>query len=234
MGTSKGYIPPKSPEWSQAKGAVTRMSGKNYNKDNARKAIEKYAEAYSKTHLGKSSFSNVAGNFLNFLNDIKNNDFDSTIEKYGLDSIRNKNGSELYSAILDYFSRDISTIDDQIVRDSLYDTLEDLEVDTFESLNNIQSEDFLITFIINFAVKNFEECFAEKILSKQENIDRYDMIIEDVENLIGDRILADMKIKDILKMDFLSDDGQEYINNICKLSYDSLKTIGEVYYENLD
>lgn len=234
MGTSKGYIPPKSPEWRQAKGAVTRMSGTNYSKDNARKAIGKYAEAYSKTHLGNSSFSNVAGNFLNFLNDIKNDGFDSTIEKYGLDSIKNKNGSELYNGILDYFSRAIATIDDQIVRDSLYDTLEDMEVDTFESLNNIQSEDFLITFIINFAVKNFEECFAEKILSKQENIDRYDMIIEDVENLIGDRILADMKINDILKMDFLSDDGQAYINNICKLSYDSLKTIGEVYYENLD
>lgn len=234
MGTSKGYIPPKSPEWSRAKGAVTRMAGTNYSKENAKKAIGKYAEAYSKTHLGNSSFSNVSGKFMNFLNDIHNNGFDVTIEKYGLDSIKNKNGSELYKGILDYFSRDISTIDDQIVRDSLYDTLENLEINTFEDLSNIQNEDFLITFIINFAIKNFEECFSEKILSKQENINRYDTIIEDVEDLIGDRILADTQINNILKIDFLSEEGQAYINDICKSCYNSLETISEVYYENLD
>jgi len=234
MGTSKGYIPPKSPKWRQAKTAITRMSKGTYNRDDAKKAISRFADAYATTHLPNSNISLVAGGVVNFLHSIGTNGLEETAKSLGLDSLLDKEGLELYKGIIDYFARDFSSTDGEIIRDSLSETLKGLEIETFDDLANITSEEFLIDFIVNFAIKNFEFCFSEKILSNQEMACNYDRIIDDVSIIIENKIVTDIEINNSLQIDYLSKDGQDYIKSICKECFDSLKFIEEDYYENMD
>lgn len=234
MGTSKGYIPPKNSEWKQAKGAVTRMSSGTYSSDNAKKAISKFAEAYTGTHLSNSNVSAVAGGVINFLHSIATHGLQETATKLGLDSLLDKKGVELYKGIIDYFARDFSSIDGQIIRNTLSETFEGLEINTFDDFANITSEVFLITFIIDFAIKSFEVCFSEKILSNQKMASDYDRIIDDVSSIIENRIVTDIEIYNALEIDYLSKEGQDYIQSICKDCFNSLRLIEGDYNEDMD
>ncbi|MBU5439802.1 hypothetical protein KQI42_17435 [Tissierella sp. MSJ-40] len=233
MGTSKGYIPPKNAQWKQAKGAVTRMLGTSKGNEGTKEAISKYAEAYMSTHLANSNVTIVAGGVMNFLNSISVNGINATAQLLGLDSLLNKSGNELYKEILDYFARDFSTIDMQIIRDSLSETFKYLEVDTFEDFGKIASDEFLINFLIEFAVKNFEACFAEKILSKSDLANDYDQIMDDVSSIIENKIVTDSVLGETLQLDYLSKEGQDYIMSVCRGCFNTLSVMGDGY-ENLD
>lgn len=233
MGTSKGYIPPKNAQWKQAKGAVYRMLGTSKGNEGTKKAISKYAEAYMSTHLANSNIAVVAGGVMNFLNSISANGINVTAQSLGLDSLLNKSGNELYKGILDYFARDFSTTDMQIIRESLSETFKHLEVDTFDDFGKISSDEFLVSFIIEFAVKNFETCFAEKILSKSELVNDYDQIMDDVSKIIENKIVTDVILGKMLQLDYLSKEGQDYIMSVCRDCFNTLRVM-EDRYENLD
>lgn len=233
MGTSKGYIPPTNAQWKQAKGAVTRMLGTSKGNKGTKEAISKYADAYMSTHLANSNIAIVAGGVMNFLNSISANGINFTAHSLGLDSLLNKSGNELYKGILDYFARDFSTTDMQIIRDSLSETFKHLEVDTFEDFGEIKSDDFLINFLIEFVVKNFETCFAEKILSKLELANDYDQIMDEVSKIIENKIVTDVLLSETLQLDYLSKEGQDYIMSVCRDCFNTLRVM-EDRYENLD
>ncbi|AWI06730.1 hypothetical protein [Clostridium drakei] len=233
MGTSKGYIPPKNAQWKQAKGAVTRMLGTSKGSEGTKEAISKYADAYMSTHLANSNISIVAGRVMNFLDSISENGISTTAQSLGLDSLLNKSGNELYKGILDYFARDFSTIDMQIIRDSLSETFKNLEVDNFEDFRKISSDEFLINFLIEFAIKNFEVCFAEKILSKSELANDYDRIMDDVSKIIENKIVTDVVLGETLKLDYLGKEGQNYVVSVCRACFNTLRIMGDGY-ENLD
>lgn len=233
MGTSKGYIPPKNAQWKQAKDSVTRMLGTSKGSEGTKKAISKYAEAYMSTHLANSNITTVVGGVMNFLNSINANGVDATAKSLRLDSLLNKSGNELYKGIIDYFARDFATTDMQIIRDSLSETFKHLEVDTFEDFEKIASDEFLINFLIEFAVKNFEACFSEKILSKSDLANDYDRIMEDVSNIIENKILTDIVLGEKLQLDYLSKEGQDYIISVCRECFNTLRVM-EDGYENLD
>ncbi|MDG5855268.1 hypothetical protein [Clostridium beijerinckii] len=233
MGTSKGYIPPKNAEWRQAKGAVTKMLGTSKGTDGTKEAISKYAEAYISTHLDNSRVTVVAGGVMNFLNSISENGINAAAQSLGLDSLLNRVGNELYKGIIDYFARDFTTTDMQVIRDSLSETFKHLEVNTFDDFGKISSDEFLLYFLIEFAVKNFEACFAEKILAKSDLANDYDQIIDKVSKMIENKIVIDVSLDKILKLDYLSKEGQNYIMSVCRECFNTLKVMEDVY-ENLD
>lgn len=233
MGTSKGYIPPKNAQWRQAKSAVTRMLGSSKGSDGTKAAVSKYAEAYMSTHLANSNVATIAGGVMNFLSSISANGIQATAQSLGLDTLLDKSGTELYKGIIDYFARDSATADMQVIRDSLAETFKELEIDTFDDFSKIGSDEFLISFLIEFAVKNFEVCFAEKILSKSELINDYDKIMEDVSDIIENKIVTDINLGQTLHRDYLSSEGQNYIKSMCRDCYNTLRIMGDEY-ENLD
>lgn len=74
MGTSKGYIPPTKPEWSNAKRAVSGFL-RNRDSDSRTNAIQKFGEAMnSSAAVGSTSFASAAGNVIAFAQDIRNMD----------------------------------------------------------------------------------------------------------------------------------------------------------------
>lgn len=59
MGTSKGYIPPTKPEWSNAKRAISSFL-RNRDADSRVNAIQKFGEAMSSgAAVGTTSFANA-------------------------------------------------------------------------------------------------------------------------------------------------------------------------------
>jgi hypothetical protein len=233
MGTSKGYIPPKSQQWRQAKGAVTRMMKNSGGSVGVSKAISKYADAYMSTHLGNSKITTVAGGVMNFISAANKHGVEVAAKNIGLGSLLNKTGSELYKDIIDYFARDISTTDMQIIRESLTETLVRLEIEDFKDFEKISSEEFLVEFIIQFAIQNFETCFSEKIFSNSEMAKDYDRVMEDIGLAIENRIVSDIQLDKKLDLDYASPEGQQYISSICKECYENLKRMEEPY-EDLD
>lgn len=233
MGTSKGYIPPKNEQWRQAKGAVTRMMRDSRGSAGINKAVSKYADAYMSTHLGKSKIPIVAGGLMNFISAINKYGAESAAKNIGLDSLLEKNGNELYKGIIDYFAKDFSTTDMQIIRESLSETLKRLEIETFKDFEQVSNEEFLIEFIIQFAIKNFETCFAEKIFSNADLSKDYDRVMDDVSEAIENKIMADVQLEKKLDLDYTSKEGQQYISSVCKECYSNLKKM-EGQYESLD
>jgi len=154
-------------------------------------------------------------------------------EKIGLESLINKSGQELYKGLIDYFARDINTIDMQIIRKSLTETFKRLEINQFKDLENIDSEEFLLEFLIQFAIQNFETCFSEKILSVQSFSDKYDKIMDQVGSAIESKIISDVQLEKRMNMDYASAEGQKYILGICTDCYEKLKKMEE-QYEDLD
>ena len=234
MGTSKGYIPPTNPKWKNAKRAVDAIGKNGYSQSKMQQAVKKYAEAYGETHLGTSSVSIVAGNMLAFLSDINKIGFTDTILKHGLSEFENLTGIELYNALLNYFASNVNTTDNQIVRDSLGDTLDKLKVYELMDLETIDSQQFLMTFLTEFIVKGFEECFAEKLIGHMEDLSKYDEIIKDVEQIVEERIYVDQAIKNIFDLDFRTNEGQEYISKIIRDTFNTLKLMEVDGVEDLD
>lgn len=233
MGTSKGYIPPKNEQWRQAKGAVTRMMKNSRSSVGISKAISKYADAYMSTHLDKSHISAVAGGVMNFISAANKYGTENAAKDIGLDSLLDKKGNELYKGLIDYFARDFTTTDMQIIRESLSETWKRLEIETFKDFEQINSEEFLIEFIIQFAIKNFETGFAEKIFTNSELSKDYDRVMDDVGSAIENRIVADIQLEKKLDLDYTSKEGQEYILSVCKDCYADLKKM-EALYESMD
>lgn len=233
MGTSKGYIPPKNEQWKRAKGAVTRMAKGVNGNTGVGNAISKYADAYMSTHLGKSNVAVVAGNVMNFIESVQQNGLTSAAESVGIDTLLNKTGQDLYKGLIDYFARDINTTDMQIIRKSLSETLKRLEINQFKDLEEIVSEEFLLEFIIQFAIQNFETCFSEKIFSNQSLSDNYDKLMDQVSSAIENKIVADVQLERKLDLDYTSSEGRQYISSVCKECYEKLKKM-EGQYEDLD
>lgn len=234
MGTSKGYIPPTNTKWKSAKRAVGDIGKKGYSHQKVQLAVKKYAEAYVETHLGKSSVSIVAGNVLAFLSDLSKIGFTNTIVKYGFSEFENLKGIELYNALLNYFASNVNTPDNQIVRDSLGDTLDKLQVDELKDLESIDSQQFLMNFLAEFVVKGFEECFAEKLLEHMVDLSKYDEIIKEVEQIVEERIYVDQTINNIFNLDFRTEEGQEYISKIISDTFNTLKMMEVNGIEDLD
>lgn len=65
MGTSKGYIAPTTPQWSQAKRAVTSYI-KNGNMESRAKAASKFASAMHHDLASSEQFTKAAGSILSF------------------------------------------------------------------------------------------------------------------------------------------------------------------------
>lgn len=233
MGTSKGYIPPKNEQWRRAKGAVTRMMKDSRGNAGTSKAISRYADAYISTHLDNSNITTVAGGIMNFISAVNKNGMESAARDIGLDSLLYKTGNELYKGLIDYFARDFSTTDMQIIRESLSETLKRLDIETFKDIEKINSEEFLVEFIIQFAIKNFETCFSEKIFSNSELSKDYDRIMDDISMTIENRIVADIQLEKKLDLDYTCPEGQQYILSVCKECYEDLKRM-EGLYEDLD
>ena len=91
-----------------------------------------------------------------------------------------------------------------------------------------------MTFLVEFVVKGFEECFAEKIIEHMDDLSKYDEIIRDVEQIVEEKIYVDQAIGNVLELDFTAKSGKEYVSKIINDTFNVLKQMEVNSVEDLD
>ena len=226
MGTSKGYLPPTTPEWKKAKGSLTSFMKSKGNGGDGRK--EKAVGDYAKAHGSGSSYSAIGkagAKIVGLFNAIADKGLEAALAEVGLSGLIGQDTEKLYNGLINYFSDEAGEIEDGIIRDSLSQLFIDLKIDTVEDLRQIKSEDFLMSFIIRYIQVDFKTRFFEKILSGR-SIAESKSIIKDIGEYIEYTIRDNYTIKDIAKIDWHGEEGKSFVSAQCKSCYSLLQAMG--------
>ncbi|HHX61494.1 MAG TPA: hypothetical protein GX707_12415 [Epulopiscium sp.] len=226
MGTSKGYLPPTTPQWRKAKSSLTSFMKSKRDGGDGRK--EKAVGNYAKAHSSGSSYSAIGkagAKIVVLFNAIAEKGLEAALAEFGLSGLIGQDTEKLYNGLINYFSDEAGEIEDAIVRDSLSQLFIDLKIDTAEDLRGIKSEDFLMSFIIRYIQVDFKTMFFEKILSGR-SIAESKSIIKDIGEYIEYTIRDNYTIKDIAKIDWHGEEGKEFVSAQCRSCYSLLQAMG--------
>ncbi|NGT94384.1 hypothetical protein [Clostridium perfringens] len=227
MGTSKGYIPPKSKEWRNSKTAVSRMINGNDNVEGVKKAVSEYAKAYSSTHLPLSKAGALISDMLGFFSEVKVNGLNNTLKREGLDNLIGKSNEEIYFGLIEYFCTDNSTIEDSVLRECVVDVLSDNEIVDLENLEKLDGNKFIEDFIIKYIQVNFEVAFAEKVQGLCDSVDESKSKIREVNIYIDDTIRNLYKREEIVNINWRGEEGKLFIDKKCRECYELLMLFEE-------
>lgn len=244
MGTSKGYLPPTGYLWGDTKRAITSMAKNNFQRDSIGKAISKFADATMSnngiTSGGLSSFAISGSSAVDFFNYAKQYGFNETLNKVGLQDLIGKSNEEIYIGLLDYFTGDGSTIEKNIVRDSMSELLKEQMLDVNDEkdyddiITNIDMNKFIADFIIKFIQKNFLINFSEKIEGLCKNLDEYVKAEKDIKDFIRVEIERKYTPEDLNRIDWKGNQGRDFMNKKCKDAFEIFKMWKEDLDEDMD
>ena len=227
MGTSKGYIPPKSKEWRNAKTAVSRMINDSDTAEGIKNAVSEYAKAYSSTHLPLSKAGALISDMLGFFSDVKMNGLDNTLIGEGLGNLIGKSNEEIYLGLIEYFCTDNATIEDSVLRECVVDVLSDNEIVDLENLEELDGDKFIEDFIIKYIQVNFEVSFAEKVQGLCDNVDESKAKIRDINRYIDDNIRNLYNREEIVNINWRGKEGKGFIDKKCRECFELLMLFEE-------
>lgn len=226
MGTSKGYLPPTTPEWRKAKTTLTTYIKSGSNNGDRTKVVGDYAKA----HKSSSSFLNVgsvANKLVGLLNLIQSEGLENALTQVGLSHLIDADSSTLYNELINYFNEATITIEDSIIRDSLSQTFRDLDLQDVDQLGSLDAKDILITFFIKYIQNNFQNSFFEKIQAVK-SVSETNTIIDNIDEYIDFTIRNNQNFEVLQKLDWHGEEGKEFISDYCNNCYDLLIAMGEV------
>ena len=157
MGTSKGYIAPTKPEWSEAKRAVSGFL-RNGDSESKAKAAGKYAAAMlSGGKQMNTQYAVAADNVRSFARGVATNGVDHTLIAFGRSDLIGKSPSEILDALIDQFTYNSNTLADSLSAEALSLAFYNLKIEAPEDLGNIGLDALLremITEYINLNLKS--------------------------------------------------------------------------------
>ncbi|MBZ9634615.1 hypothetical protein [Clostridium sp. FP1] len=225
MGTSKGYQPPTTPEWSRAKGSLTRYLNSNGDSGNRRKAVLDYAAA----HMQTSSFQGMASagaKIAQLYHLIASIGAEKAFEELGLDHLIGKSSDEVFNGIIDYFSDGSGEIEDGIVKSTISQLLIDLKIDDLKDLQNYSFDYFFMKFVITYIEVDFKTMYYEKIMSDRTP-DQAKALIDNINSFIAYSISDQYETKELANINWRSVEGQAIIESKCKECYELLMATEE-------
>lgn len=179
MGTSKGYIAPSTPHWSQAKRQLTSYIS-NQTSDNRRNVVRKYANAIITEGFDNSRVVINFSNFANFAFSTSSVGYQHALEEIGRNDILNMNSEDALNELMYYFANDCITIDDKITLDCIAETLSILEIKQPEDLKNIETNTLIKVLVCQFAKFKFAQLFDKQIRNKDPiNADKIILDMQD-------------------------------------------------------
>lgn len=181
MGTSKGYIAPSTPHWSQAKRQLTSYIS-NQTSDNRRNVARKYANAMSTEGFDKNRVVINFSNFARFASSIRSVGYKNALEEIDRNDILDMNSEDALNELMYCFANDCITIDDKITLDCISATLSILEIKQPEDLKNIETNTLIKVLVCQFAKFKFAQLFDKQIRNK-DSLDA-DKIVLDMQNYI--------------------------------------------------
>jgi hypothetical protein len=170
MGTSKGYIAPTKPEWSNAKRAVSAYL-RNRDSESKGNAVQKFAEAMNTSGGTVSqSFSSAAGGILGFARSANQIGLDNTLSAFGRDDFIGKDPKYILSELLNQFTNNAATIDDSMAADALSQAFDNLAIETIDDLGTVDLDSLFREMVTEFININFDLRFEEKMDTAEQRL----------------------------------------------------------------
>ena len=218
MGTSKGYIPPTKPEWSNAKRAVSSYL-RNRDDESKVNAVNKFGEAMSTAGIvSGSSFSSAAGNVLGFARGIRENGLDNTLLEFGREDLIGKNPDEILEELIYQFTNNSSTLEDSLASDALSQALENLNIETVDDLGKVDIDVLLREMVTDFVIISFDLVFDEKIGKGRGQAEK-EMILKEMHTFIADALYSFLSPEELKKIDFANMNTSSVVKNSLDEAY---------------
>lgn len=239
MGTSKSYISLKSPKHTSAKrGLTSYLNGGNVSRS---EVASRFASALksengdsSSTNGGSSpatviNYGKQVGRILGFIYDARSSGgVRTSVEKLDL-SINLNTPKELFDYLIES-SDNSGTIDSAVVNKALELTVDNLNIDSFEILDDFDLEAFLKELLANIVCECFTQRNYEHIQRKAMTIEEAQRRLADIRGYIYGDIISNANTSDLKNCALNSTALSKYVEEKCVESLDLL----EAHYEGGD
>ena len=228
MGTSKSYIAPTKPIWSEAKRAVSSLL-RNNNSESRSKAVSKFAQAMASAgNASNDRFAISAGNVLDFARNVSSYGVNDALATFGLSDLIDKDPSEIMDALIDQFVNNDATLSDSITGDALSLAFSNLKIESPEDFGNVGINVLLREMIIEYINMNFDLRYEEKI-GKGRLPDEKFLILNDVHKHIANLVIEMLDDYEMAKIDFNQLKASEIVANTLNDAYkECIAFYGEV------
>lgn len=197
MGTSKGYIPPKTVHWTEAKRAVTSYirNGSSEMKGNA---VSKFANAMKHDMVAGNSFVSASSNVIAFVNAVSRSGLQQALKEYGRQDLIGRSFSEVCDELIHEFTSFGSTTEDYIAAQSITLAMKELQIDDFA---NIDTSQFLKEMLIQYIKNSFEFRYEESIRAKKTP-EETNKILKEMGKYISSELHEKLTIQELKSVNF--------------------------------
>ena len=224
MGTSKGYIAPTTPQWSQAKRAVTSYI-KNGNMESRAKAVSKFASAMHHDLASSEQFTKAAGSILSFAQAVSHAGINNALHEFNRNDLIGKSSDEIYNELVQEFTNYGNTTEDYLSAEAIRAALKELNITDLEDLKVVAPDVLLKEMLIEYIKFSFAFRYEEKIRMKR-NPEETERLLEEMGKYISDELHNNLKLEDIKTIDFEHMQASE----IVKRSLEDAYQVFELFY----
>ena len=224
MGTSKGYIPPTTVHWTQAKRAVSGYI-KNGDESTRANAASKFAGAMRHDMTTSGSFSSAAGNILSFARAVSQGGINNALRDFNRSDLIGKSSEEIFNELINEFTHNGNTTEDYLSAEAISSALKELDVVDMEQLKEFTPDILLKEMLIEYIKFSFAFRYEEKILMKK-NPAETKAIIQKMNNYISDELHNKLKLDDLKNVDY----NRMHSSNIVKKALEDAYRVFEIFY----
>ena len=217
MGTSKGYIAPTTPHWSQAKRAVTSYINSGDGESRA-KAASKYASAMHHDLATSEQFTKAAGSILSFAQAVSHGGINNALHEFNRNDLIGKSSDEIYNELIQDFTNYGNTTEDYLSAEAIRAALKGLNITDLGDLKDVASDVLLKEMLIEYIKFSFAFRYEEKIRMKRNP--------EKMNTYIYNELHNSLKLEDIKTMDF----GHLQASEVVKRSLEDAYQVFELFY----
>lgn len=211
MGTSKNYI-----GLNDAKHSKTKKSLNDYLKDNNDRGtkITNFCKnfAISSKDEGQviANLSSKIGSVFGIISSLRSGNNKVIVNDKEYDISEFNNAKDFFEYIES--NNNTYTIDDKIIYNSLYETIEELGIEEFEALKNLDLNKFVILFIANSVKNLFLQRYYGHILDKVKNETETIRVCEEISKYIYNEITINLTLEKSFEIS-QPDELEKYANS---------------------
>lgn len=200
MGTSKGYIAPKTAHWSQTKRAVTSYI-ENGDSNSRANAISKFASAMKQDIESSGRFVKASSNIISFVNAVSRDGVNQALRDFGRTDLIGKNAEEVFSELINDFTHAGSTTEDYLSAEAISSAIKQLQIVDMEQLKDISCEILLKEMLTEYIKFSFAFRYEEKIRMKRSPAETK-KLLQEMDKHISSEIHNKLDMSELKTVDF--------------------------------
>lgn len=213
MGTSKGYIPPTTIPWRDAKRAVSAFRREPLAGDLMQNAIARYAKARVGNGNENTNVTRAIIKTADFLNAVQTGTISSFLQNINRIDLLGKSTRELFDTLLYEFTNNSNTPTDRILNFVMSQVLENLGVKSEDDFVGINPVDFLLEFLAEYICSDFDFRFEEQ-LRKGVIPSDYETTQNNIHGFIRNTVFAMRDSEEIRSIDYSSLRNEQIVQDI--------------------